>query len=495
MKGLLHVFNWLTKSEKGILLMLFLYAFFVRLPFFFRDYIDRDESTFILMGQSWVDGNLPFIELWDIKPPLTFFFFAVPIYLFGKSFIAIRLMGVFFVTVSSFYTYKFTLANNSKRTALFIGLLTVALQSMFGSLQGVMSEHISMAFLVPAIWMLTKKDLPFWGFLVTGLLIGCALMVKLNLAYVGLFIGLTIIYSEYQKNKTLSTLLKPILYGLGIILVIVLTFLPYYFNDLGELWWKSVIKAPLAYADARQYSSIKLLLYLLPFVAILIIGWQKKVLTYKNQSALLLSIATLGTLLAFFKSGRVNGHYLLLIYSFILPLLAFIISKLVKYSFSRAPLFVSFLFLLIPIESYLEYNAVIKNKIENTTFYNGEGFTVPNYFIKNKLDKEKVLYLEYHIGYWVMGVNPPTKSATQPSNILKDEMFFAYNNPRNTAEDELQYILEDFKPNYIITRKNRRVFDKKEIAVNFYMNLQLLQKYIPLDTIDNAIIHKRLEIK
>jgi len=28
---------------------LFLAALFIRFPFFFRDYIDRDESTFILM--------------------------------------------------------------------------------------------------------------------------------------------------------------------------------------------------------------------------------------------------------------------------------------------------------------------------------------------------------------------------------------------------------------------------------------------------------------
>jgi hypothetical protein len=494
MKGLARFFNWLKNTEKGVLLVLFLYAFLVRLPFFFRDYIDRDESTFILMGQSWVDGHLPFTELWDIKPPLTFFFFAIPIYLFGKSFIAIRFFGVLFVTISSFYTYKLSAANN-KKIALVVGLLAVSLQSMFGSLQGVMSEHISIAFLVPAIWLLTKNKTSFWKVFVSGLLVGIALMVKLNLAYVALFIGLFLVYTEYQKNKSIQLLLKPIIYGTGIILTILLTFLPYYIDDLGMLWWDSVIQAPLAYAGARQYSSLKLLLYLLPFFLLLFVGWKKKIFNLKNRTVLLLIIATIGMLVAFIKGGRVNGHYLILIYPFILPLLALIDSEITKFRLPKPGLIIGILFLLIPIESYLEYIAVFKNKIENDTFFNGEGISVPNYFVENNLDKENILYLEYHIGYWVMSINPPTKSAIQPSNILKDEMFFAYDNPRETGEQELKYIIEQERPSFIITRKNRRIFDKKEVAVNFYINLQLLQNYTPLDTVEGAVIHQRLKRK
>src|SRR6056297_2973359 len=93
-------------ESKTTFLILFLVSFFIRFPFFFRDYIDRDESTFILVAQSWVEGNLPFTELWDVKPPLTFFFFASIIYAFGKSIFTIRLFGVLLVTISSFFTYR-----------------------------------------------------------------------------------------------------------------------------------------------------------------------------------------------------------------------------------------------------------------------------------------------------------------------------------------------------------------------------------------------------
>ena len=65
-----------------VIFWLAIIALLLRFPFFFRDYIDRDESTFILVAQSWVDGHLPYTQLWDVKPPLTFLFFATIIQIF-----------------------------------------------------------------------------------------------------------------------------------------------------------------------------------------------------------------------------------------------------------------------------------------------------------------------------------------------------------------------------------------------------------------------------
>ena len=55
-----------------VYLFLFGVALFIRFPFFFRDIIDHDESTFIFIGNSIADGYLPYDYLWDLKPPLLF---------------------------------------------------------------------------------------------------------------------------------------------------------------------------------------------------------------------------------------------------------------------------------------------------------------------------------------------------------------------------------------------------------------------------------------
>ena len=49
--------------------LILLAALALRAPFFGVDVIDWDESTFILMGDAWAGGSLPYLELWDTKRP------------------------------------------------------------------------------------------------------------------------------------------------------------------------------------------------------------------------------------------------------------------------------------------------------------------------------------------------------------------------------------------------------------------------------------------
>ena len=311
-------------------MILFVAAFFIRFPFFFRDYIDRDESTFILIGQSWVDGFLPYTELWDIKPPLTFLFFASIISVFGKSIFAIRLVGTLLVTTTSFFTYKIGRSISSKKIAFWSGLACVALQSMFGSIQGVMSEHICMAFLVPAVYVIIKRKEWYWlG--VAGLLMGTSIMVKLNIAYAILFIGLYLIYYFIQRKKYAVGVGGVTAYGLGILLVIALTWLPYYNACLQELWWKSVVIAPLDYAGARRYSLFKLMPIFLVLAAFFFFAWKKKYLDYKNISIQILIISILGVLYSFLKGGRINSHYLIQLYPLLVVLVGIVLAKVLLF--------------------------------------------------------------------------------------------------------------------------------------------------------------------
>ena len=84
--------------------LLLLLALLTRFPFFFRDVINWDESTFILVGQSILDGHLPYVTLYDLKPPVLFAFFAAVIWVGGKSILAIRLAGMMCVWLIACFT-------------------------------------------------------------------------------------------------------------------------------------------------------------------------------------------------------------------------------------------------------------------------------------------------------------------------------------------------------------------------------------------------------
>ena len=484
--------NYPDLKDRTVFLMIFCISFFIRFPFFFRDYIDRDESTFILMGQSWVEGHLPYTELWDLKPPITFFVFAAIIYVFGKSFVAIRLFGTLFVALTAFFTYKIGKKVHSGKIGVWAAISTVVLLSLFGSLQGVMSEHICMAFFMPGLYIMlkSKKSYPY---LLSGLLMGLAVMTKMNIAYTLLFLGVFLFYSGIRDRKWTRAIMNTFLYGLGILLIIVLTLVPYYLEGNPELWFSSVFKAPLAYIGARRYTLFELAPLYLVLAGFFILTWKKKLLDFKSVPIQYLLVAIVGVLFTFYKGGRINGHYLIQLHPMLLILVVIVISKVQFFKNIRWKPYFLFLILLIPAESYLEYVNVVKNKVARGTFFNGEGFSVPRFIQENDLDTENILFLGYHIGYWVLDVTPPTKAATHPSNICRDELFPFHGNPRTTAMEELRYIMETIRPQTMVVRKNRRVFDKKEEAENEYINAYLAAHYKVHATVEKAEILQRLK--
>ncbi|MBQ4913109.1 glycosyltransferase family 39 protein [Maribacter sp. MMG018] len=482
--------NYAHLKNTSVFLVLSLVTLFIRLPFFFRDYIDRDESTFILLGQSWVDGNLPYSVLWDLKPPLTFAFFALIISIFGKSFIAIRLFGTIVVIVIAFFTYKLSLQVTTKKVSLWAALLCVGLLSLFGSVQGVMSEHICMAFFIPALYLIATKKSPYWFFLIGGLM-GICLMTKLNMAYPGLILGLYLCF-EFLKSRTRTSLWKALIYLFGILTIIFLTVLPYYLKGESLLWWNSVIRAPLEYIGARRYSIIKLAPAFILIGGLLFFVWKKGIISFKNKTILILVLAIIGVMTSFLKGGRINGHYLIQVYPMLTIILALLVNDYItKYKPKIHKVFI-LLLLLVPVESYLEYINVIKNKVTQGTFYNGEGFSVPRYIIENNLETKNIFFLGYHIGYWSLDQLPPSKAATHPSNIYRDELYPFYNTSRKNSMEELRYIMEELKPKTIVVRKNRRVFDKKEIEENEYIDAYLKKHYKIEATVENAEILQRL---
>lgn len=477
-------------KNRAVFGILFVFSFFIRFPFFFRDYIDRDESTFILVAQSWVDGNLPFTELWDLKPPITFLFFAIIIYVFGKSFLAIRLIGALIVAVTAYYSFKITETLATKKTAIWVGIVCVAFLSMIGSLQGVMSEHLCMFFFMPALYLLIKKQNGYWIFL-AGVLMGLSVMTKLNMAYTVLLLGLFLLYHQIKKKQYSKAILNSIAYGFGIILIIFLTFLPYYLEGNSKIWWDSVVLAPLEYTNARRYSIANFVPILLLLSTFFFFAWKKKHLNFRITSIQILILAIFSIVFSFINGGRINGHYLIQLHPVALILFGVFVSKITFFKkFDYRP-YVFFLLLLLPSEAYLEYTRIIKHKIERGSFFNGEGITVPQYIMDNNMDTERILFLGYHIGYWKLNAKPPTKAATHPSNICRSELFPFLGSSRKTGIEEITYIMEEVQPNTVVIRKNRSIFDPKLRIENRYIDNYLEEHYTLLNTVDKAEIYTR----
>jgi len=481
--------NFNQLDWKMVLFVVFCVTLFIRFPFFFRDYVDRDESTFILLGQSWADGFLPYTQLWDLKPPITFGFFAVIISLFGKSFITIRFFGALLVVGTALCSYFIAKRMASTNTSFWVAIGTVVFLSLFGSLQGVMSEHISIFFFILGITFLVLRTSYFNYFLV-GLCFGLAIMAKLNMAYPALFVGLYLGWAFVRARKLSSGFIKLVLIAIGVLLIIGLTALPYHTQGKLDLWFSSVFEAPLAYSNAKHHSAASTLPIFLLVGLLFFVGCWKKLLPKTDCRVTLLVVTSLGVLLSFVQAGKINGHYLIQFYPFVLILLGIAVEKLPPLHKKYYPILLLLLF--APMESYLEYANIIKNKNAKGSFFNGEGIDIPNYLKAEKLDDKSIFFTEYHIGYWLLDKQSPTVASTHPSNVTREELFPFMQNPRSTAQEELKYITGTVRPKLIIARKNRSIFDGRRRELNKHIDSVLKADYTLLRTIDKGLIYQRI---
>ena len=74
-----------TRVQTSLIIILLAFlSFYSRLAFLNREVLDWDETTFMLMAQDVLRGNLPYVHIFDNKPPGMFFILAAAMKLFGQ---------------------------------------------------------------------------------------------------------------------------------------------------------------------------------------------------------------------------------------------------------------------------------------------------------------------------------------------------------------------------------------------------------------------------
>src|SRR5689334_2596882 len=139
--------------------LLFVVALLLRLPFFFTAVVDWDESTYILMGQSILDGHLPYLEQWENQAPLGFLFYAAAISVFGRDLISIRLMATLCVGTAGGIVYLIGRRLWNRRLGIFAAVATITTISLVRSGQAMMMEHGALPLLLGALYLLISREL------------------------------------------------------------------------------------------------------------------------------------------------------------------------------------------------------------------------------------------------------------------------------------------------------------------------------------------------
>lgn len=494
------VFKAPTSRPHAFLVFLSI-ALLTRLPYFFKADIDWDEHTFMLLGQSVLDGHLPYTFLLDNKPPFLWYSFAGLALLAQKSLFRLRLIGSLLVACLALLSYINVRHYWDPRRATIAGLTCIVFLNLGAGGQAVMSEHLALLPLAFTFTLWVSAPRTDRTFFWLGVMLAITPLIRLNLAYFSLVSGVYFLVAIFWKSREPlgDRLRQSAVLGLGIATVALALGLPYLVTgnlislDLG------MIQAALSFS--REQSSllwvfvqqmVNTFLISKDSIALLILNWfillclghqglaflrhkpkcqvinpvpgvpvecvsdsiTHQSLTLERRPETrpeispetrhfypLLWLGLLSIEVSILKTGVFYGHYNLQFAFFISLLMVEQIAQILDHKTPWKRLGLGFVGLVFIIHHTLQYGLVAFYWTQTGNPNYGLSFKVSAVLAQENPDRRPVWLQTYHLAYWLNHTYPVLPSLTHPSNINKAFLLQSWYGDQASPIGELQKIM------------------------------------------------------
>ncbi|HTV74371.1 MAG TPA: glycosyltransferase family 39 protein [Candidatus Acidoferrales bacterium] len=218
----------------------------VRSPALLLSVADYDESLYLLVARDVLAGHLPYLTVWETKPPLFFFLIAAWSKIFGLSIVSYRFLADAAVAVTALAIYRIGAAFEARgRLIGFTAALTYAGLTVSDS--GTASE--AEIFIAPFITLAAANILPALAArtgvtartaFCAGLFLGCATQIKESAGLEALYVGVLGAILLRRNVGALAALI------FGAVVPVVLDIVPY-----------AVTSTMPAYLDANLWSLLR----------------------------------------------------------------------------------------------------------------------------------------------------------------------------------------------------------------------------------------------
>ncbi len=102
--------------------------------------LGRDQGEFATIGRGLLQGKIPYVDLWNPKPPAIFYVYALAMTLYGQTTAALRALDLLLVPLLSAALYWLGFHLRGRRVALFAAVIFPAF------------------YLTETFWTLTQND-------------------------------------------------------------------------------------------------------------------------------------------------------------------------------------------------------------------------------------------------------------------------------------------------------------------------------------------------
>ena len=292
-----------------------LYVPFLHEPFF------RDEGLYAAVAQLTLDGDLPYRDGFDLKPPLVFGWYALSFLIFGEHVWAPRLVAAVLVSVATLLVYVQGRLLFSRREAL-LAAFAFALSIGVARLEtNANSEYFMLLPLVMGLvtFTLGHKTGRLPWFLLSGVLNGIAIMTKEVSVFNLGFLVLWTLYPAWRRGDLDRHHLASVALLLGgCSLAVALTIAPFLALGAFADFWDANVVANLHYVGDRSAGERiggPLIVGLFPFVfagpwiALSLLGWIHLTRGGEDRWGWLLVGWLVAGVISIMFVGRFSPHY------------------------------------------------------------------------------------------------------------------------------------------------------------------------------------------
>lgn len=430
--------------------------------------LDPDEASFILMGADVASGHLPFVEQFDLKPPMIFLVLGGVIALFGKSLIAIRLTGDLFLFVTAALIFQTVRRMTGTAAALGGALLYVAMTGLdFG--QPTYSELPATAFLMTAVLALCRAPVTLRSAAIAGLAVSLAVLTRTNLYPIPIGVGLLLLAANCLRT---APVVPKAWLAFGFAGLVPPALLVLVYAAAGEIATLklAMIDVPLAYSGqvgplAALKSHVEQFhvtvtmapLVLIPAVLLIAAGivaalWRagKDRDAGRRWDLLVLFVLTGLAGLSVIISGAAYPHYWLQILPFLAFFAAFAFAALghLLRSPSLAPLIVA-----LPLASALCLRAPDALALASAPSHYNAGYDIAaatRRISASNVHKPRVWSLYKHLIHWYLGAPQLSRAGVHPDNLARHAIIDTLADHGYVSRDEIGRIMHGL-PDFVVT--------------------------------------------
>lgn len=169
-----------------------------------------DDQFYLFVGDRMLDGELPYIDIWDRKPIGLFLIYAVAA-LFRDSVLAYQLLAALCAGLTAFVIFVVARRYASFGAALAGAAAYPAWLLVYAGIAGQSPVFYNLPMVLAAVWTLAKYSqaddsrLTLDGCAIM-LLAGLSMQIKYAAVFEGVFFGLSLLWTGWLKGRSMSRL-------------------------------------------------------------------------------------------------------------------------------------------------------------------------------------------------------------------------------------------------------------------------------------------------